>query len=97
MAERPRVQLDGVLGELEALLDEGGELADAAALLAEHILGVRGADDDLSTRRSHADLDARVALLRQLAGEELVQFGVEDTVGNLVVRGVKSMGGLEVF
>ena len=39
------VQRDGVFGELEALLDQGGELADAAALLAEDFLGVGGADD----------------------------------------------------
>lgn len=29
-----------------------------------------------------ADLDARVTLLSQLALEELVQFGVKDTIGN---------------
>jgi hypothetical protein len=34
-----------VLGELEALLDERGELTDAAALLAENLLGVGGTDD----------------------------------------------------
>lgn len=39
------IEGDGVLGELEALLDEGGEFADAAALLAEDFLGVGGADD----------------------------------------------------
>ena len=39
------VEGDGVLGELEALLDEGGELADAAALLTKDFLGVGGADD----------------------------------------------------
>jgi hypothetical protein len=39
------IQGDGVLGELEALLDQGGELADAAALLAQNLLGVGGTDD----------------------------------------------------
>ena len=76
------VQRDGVLGELEALLDERGELADAAALLAEDLLGVRGADDDIGDGRGDADLDARVALLGELALEELVQLGVEDTVSD---------------
>lgn len=39
------VEGDGVLGELEALLDEGGQFADAAPLLAEDFLGVCRADD----------------------------------------------------
>ena len=42
------VQLKRVFGELEAFLDEGGEFADSAALLAEDFLGVRGADNDLT-------------------------------------------------
>ena len=42
-AESPRghllgVQLDGALGEIEALLHHGGQLADAPALLTEHVL-----------------------------------------------------------
>lgn len=39
------VQRDRVLGESETLLDERGELADAAALLAQNLLGVGGTDD----------------------------------------------------
>ena len=39
------VERDGVFGELEAFLDEGGQFADAAPLLAEDFLGVRGAND----------------------------------------------------
>ena len=76
------VEGDAVLGKLEALLDEGGELADAATLLTENLLGVGCADDDVGDGRGDADLDARVALLGQLALEELVQLGVEDTVGD---------------
>lgn len=76
------VEGDGVLGELEALLDERSELADAAALLAEDLLGVRSADDDVGDGGGDANLDARVALLSELALEELVELGVEDTVGD---------------
>lgn len=76
------VQRDRVLGELEALLDERGQLADAAALLAEDLLGVGGADDDVGDGGRDADLDARVALLGELALEELVELGVEDTVSD---------------
>lgn len=76
------VEGDAVLWELEALLDEGGELADAATLLSENLLGVGGADDDVGDSWGDADLDSGVSLLSQLALEELVQLGIEDTVGD---------------
>src|SRR6202012_27855 len=37
---------------------------------------------DISDGGSHSDFDTRVALLGQLALEELVEFGIEDTVGD---------------
>ena len=40
-----RVQGDGIFGEFEAFLDEGGQFADAAPLLAKDFLGVCCADD----------------------------------------------------
>lgn len=76
------VEGDGVLGELEALLDERGELTDAATLLSEDLLGVGGADDDVGNGGGDADLDAGVTLLSELALEELVELGVEDTVSD---------------
>ena len=74
------IEGDGVVGELEALLDERGQLADAASLLAENLLCVRGPDDDVGDGGSDADLDARVTLLGQFALEEFVQLGIEDSV-----------------
>lgn len=74
------VQGNRVLGELEALLDERGELADAATLLSENLLCVGGADDDIGDGGGDADLDTGVTLLSELALEELVQLGVENTV-----------------
>ena len=41
-----------------------------------------GADDDVGDGGGDADLDARVTFLGQLALEELVELGVEDTVGD---------------
>jgi hypothetical protein len=76
------VERDAVLRKLEALLDEGGELANAATLLAQNLLSVGGPDDDVGDSGGDADLDARVALLGQLVLEELVQLGIEDTVGD---------------
>ena len=57
------VERYGVLRELEALLDEGGEFADSASLLAENFLCVGCADDDVGNGRSNSDFDARVSFL----------------------------------
>ena len=46
----------------------------------QHVLRPGCPDDDLCPHGRHADLDARVAVLRQLACEELIQLGVEHTV-----------------
>ena len=51
------VELEGVVGELETLLDERGELADAATLLTQNLLGVGGADDDLGRAGSLKSFD----------------------------------------
>jgi hypothetical protein len=40
------IELDGVLRELETLLDERGQLADTATLLTKNVLGVGGTDDN---------------------------------------------------
>ena len=50
------IEGDGVLGELEPLLDEGGELANAAALLTENLLGVGGTDDCKERRHPLAQM-----------------------------------------
>lgn len=39
-----------------------------------------GKNDDLCPSRSDTDLHSRVAILSELAGQELVQFGFEDAV-----------------
>lgn len=76
------VERDRVLGELESLLDERGELTDAATLLTENLLGVGGSDDDIGDGGGDADFDTRVTLLGKLTLEELVELGVEDAVGD---------------
>lgn len=42
-------------------------------------------NNSLSASRSDADFNTRVAILGKLTSEELVQFGVENTISNLVV------------
>jgi hypothetical protein len=50
---------------------------------------VGGADDDVGDGGGDADLDARVALLGQLALEELVQLGIEDTVWEVMLVNIR--------
>lgn len=75
-------ELDGALGEAETLLDDGSQLADAAAVLTKDVLGAGGTDDDFGALGGDTDLDARVALLGEAAGQELVQLGVENTISD---------------
>ena len=81
------IKLDCSVSEVETLLNDGGELADALALLSEDALGAGGADDDLGPMGCGTDLNPGVAVLGELAGEELVELGVEDTVGNELALG----------
>mmetsp|Transcript_15213 Transcript_15213/g.42884 ORF Transcript_15213/g.42884 Transcript_15213/m.42884 type:complete len:280 (-) Transcript_15213:156-995(-) len=76
------VQLDGAIGEFESLLHDGGQLADAASVLSQHALGAGGADDDLGSVRGGADLNSGVSVLGQFAIQQLVQFGVEDSISD---------------
>ncbi|GIX65204.1 protocadherin Fat, putative [Babesia caballi] len=85
------VELDGVGRKPEALLDERGQLADAAGLLADDLAGAGGADDDLRADRRDAELDAGEAILSKHAGEELVELGVE----NAVVHELSALGFLK--
>jgi hypothetical protein len=75
-------ELNGTLGETEALLDDGGQFADATTVLAKNVLGTGSTDDHLGALGSHADLNSRVSLLAQAAGQELVQLGVENTISD---------------
>lgn len=74
------VQLDGAIREVETLLDDGSQLANAAALLTQNILGTGGTDDDLSALGGLTDLDTSETIVAQLALEEVVQLGVEETI-----------------
>lgn len=49
-------------------------------MLAENFLCVGGSNDDIGDGRCNSDFDAGVSFLRKFALEELVQFGVEDTI-----------------
>jgi len=76
------IEVNGAIWETETLLDEEGQLADAATVLTKDGSGLGGVDDDLSAGWGGTDLEARVALLGELAGEQLVQLSLEDTVSD---------------
>ena len=72
-AQTPRghllgVQLDGALGEVEALLHHGGQLADAPALLSEHVLGgCSVGDHSIYVAEFHNLKDMKVSAGRNVA------------------------------
>eukprot|EP00170_Pyropia_yezoensis_P001646 contig_7116_g1650 len=76
------IQLDGTLRELEPLLHNGGELTDPATLLAQHRLRACRTDNNLGADGGDAHLHARVALLGQLARQQLVELSVQDAIGD---------------
>jgi len=45
-------------------------------------LGPGGHDDNLGSGWSNANLDAGVAILGQLASQELIEFRLEDAIGD---------------
>ncbi|VEU42722.1 unnamed protein product [Pseudo-nitzschia multistriata] len=81
------VQLDGAIGESESLLDDRGQLTDAASVLSQNVLGAGGPDDDLRAVGGRSDLDTGVTVLGELGNEQFVEFGVEDSVGDELALG----------
>jgi hypothetical protein len=76
------VERNAALGVLEALLDASGELANTASLLTQDLLGLGGADHDLSAAGGDAGLDASEAILSELTLEELRELSVEHTIAH---------------
>mmetsp|Transcript_13573 Transcript_13573/g.28663 ORF Transcript_13573/g.28663 Transcript_13573/m.28663 type:complete len:279 (-) Transcript_13573:109-945(-) len=81
------IKLHGTISEVKPLLNDGGQFANALSFLSEYVLGFGGADDDLGTVGGGADLDTGVSVLGELAGEEFVQLGVEDSIRNKLAFG----------
>ena len=61
-----QTNLNSVGGKAEALLNHRGQLADTATLLSQNVLRASGEDDDLSTLRSGANLNTRVAKITRM-------------------------------
>jgi hypothetical protein len=76
------VELDGSFGKGESLLNNRSELTDAASILSQDVLGAGGANDNFGTMGRGSNFDTSVTVFGQLAGQQLVQLTVEDTIGN---------------
>jgi hypothetical protein len=76
------IKLNGSLTELESLLHKSSEFADSSSLVPEDLLSMRSADDDFCSRGRDTDFAARVALFSEFAGEEFIELGEEDSVGD---------------
>lgn len=74
--------LNGTLAKVEALLHDGGELPNATALLAKHGLRPSRQNDDLRLVGRHSHLNTGIAVLGQLAAQKLVQFRLENAIGD---------------
>jgi len=73
-------EFDGVLGVVEPLLDEEGELSELSALNTDDGEDLGGLDSDLGLDGGDSDLDAGVTGLLESLAEEGVEFGLENTV-----------------
>jgi hypothetical protein len=61
------IELQRVLGELESLGNQSGQLPDPPSLLSENILSVGSTNDDLGLGVGGSNLTAGVTLLSELA------------------------------
>ena len=84
------VQFHSTIGKLETLLDDRGQLTDALSFLSEDVLCACGADDDLGPVGRGADLHSGKAIFGELTGQQLVQLGVEHSIGNELALGTKA-------
>ena len=66
--------IDGALWETETLLDEVGQLANAATVLTENSSGLGGVDDDLSAGWGGTDLETRVTAQETRINERKVEI-----------------------
>ena len=88
MAERPRLLTFSAYnstvssGEVESFLNDRGQFSNATSFLTQNRLGTSGTDDDLGSNGCHTNFDTRVTILGEFTGQEFIELGEEDTVGN---------------
>jgi len=75
------VKVDLALLVAPSLVDDSGEFTDSSGLLAENLAWSSGDDDNFAGLR-FSDDDTGVSILGELSLEELVEFGLEETVSD---------------
>lgn len=85
------VQLNGVLGEAEPLLHDGGQFTDPPSLVTQDVLGAGGHDDDFGLGGSHTNFDTGVTIFGKFTSQELVQLGLEHAIGDKLEPKIKSL------
>merc|ERR1739848_369594 len=75
------VEVDLALLVAPSLVDDSGEFTDSSRLLAENLAWSSGDDDNFAGLR-FSDDDTGVSILGELSLEELVEFGLEETVSD---------------
>merc|ERR1719424_194691 len=73
-------KLHTVLGKVVALLDDSCQLANAAALLSQHLTCTCGADNDLGPDGCHTHLNACITIFCESAHQKLVELSIEDPI-----------------
>lgn len=76
------IEFDSSLTELESFLHESGEFTNSTSLVSEDFLSMSSADDNFGSCGSDTDFAARITLFSEFAGEEFIEFGEEDSVGD---------------
>lgn len=76
------LDFDTVLLVTESLFDELGQFTDTSTVVTDDGIGFGGVDVDFGLGGEDTDFDSGVAGFLQGSGEELVQFSVENTIGN---------------
>lgn len=87
------IEFDGVLGVVETLLNQRGEFTDLTSINTQHFLGLGGLDTDFGLDGGLSDFNTGVTGSGQRLGQEGVEFGMEDTIGNEFLLLVDHTGG----
>mmetsp|Transcript_34612 Transcript_34612/g.83928 ORF Transcript_34612/g.83928 Transcript_34612/m.83928 type:complete len:223 (-) Transcript_34612:36-704(-) len=87
------VQFNSAIGKSESLLNDTGQFTDATSILSQHVLGAGGTDDNFGTMGSGTNFDTSVTIFGQFAGQQFIQFRVEDSVSDELSLGRQSFEG----
>merc|ERR1711931_438644 len=76
------VQLNCAVREIESFLHNRCQFSDSSSLLTKNILGSRGENDNFRPQWCDSYFYSTVTIFSKFSLQELVQFCLEDTIGN---------------